>query len=102
MKEKCVVILLVLLAVSLLDIKTCTALIDDSDTGIDSDMLTSSTGEVAENVGGGEFVSGSGDITQTESMGEGEYRTSSGDILLNTGAGEYIDSDSETLRGMDD
>ena len=96
------VLVLCIFAASLLCRTVCRAISDDSDSELGSDMFTSDSGEVLENIGEGEYVSGGGDIAQTQSLGEGEFRTSSGDLLLDTGAGEYVDSDGETLRGMDD
>jgi len=70
-------------------------------TSMAADLMTED-GDVVEDLGGGEYMSGDGKITQVESAGSGEYLTSSDDIIVDMGDGEYATGAGGTVRDMGD
>ena len=64
--------------------------------------LTTEDGGTMEDLGGGEYLSGSGEITQVESAGDGEYITTGNDVVEDMGDGEYSSSAGGEMRDMGD
>ena len=67
-----------------------------------NDLMTDE-GETMEDLGEGQYMSGSGEMTQVEDLGGGDYMTTGGALIQDEGgSGDYLMSNGKTMETLRD